>query len=239
VKIASQRLHFSPLPNLRALCGESLRSFRIKTLQIAPPPTSLFSQSSALPGAQPLRGLCAPISVPSVLRFFLQLLCCQQVAASCPSLCPLFRTRVLCFQSFPASFSKTPGVGGIPVQPNCGRPPSSQSGTAISGCPPLPSPCQLQCPNACGSKARRAAEEFSPARQCWVANQHTNFPSPSGAAKNSSSGTAISACPLQGGCPPTISQQSSTTTKWRTDDFKTCSPTQTIFGVPSPRSPNL
>jgi hypothetical protein len=47
------------------------------------------------------------------------------------------------------------------------------------------------------------------------------------------SGTAIS------GCPPTISQQSSTSTKWRTDDSKTRSPIQPTFGVPPLASPNL
>jgi len=40
-----------------------------------------------------------------------QIPCSQQLAASCTSLCALFRAPFLCFQSFAASFSKTPGVG--------------------------------------------------------------------------------------------------------------------------------
>src|SRR5229473_365220 len=38
----------------------------------------------------------------------------QELAASLSSLCTLFRTRFLCFQSLAASFSKTPGWGGVP-----------------------------------------------------------------------------------------------------------------------------
>ncbi len=201
MKIASQRLHSSPPPNLcalRALCGESLRPFRITNLQIPLPATPFLSHPCKTPGVSP--------SVGSVLRTPRSLCCafsCNYfIVSSLRTLarsCALFTPSHPLFSIICRLFSKNAGVGGISVQPNCGRPPSSQSGTAISGCPPLPSPCQLQCPNACGSKARRAGEEFSPARQCWVANQHTNFPSPSGAAKNSSSGTAISACPLQAG----------------------------------------
>jgi hypothetical protein len=41
-----------------------------------------------------------------------QISCSQQLAASYTSLCALFRTPILCFQSFAASFPKTPGVGG-------------------------------------------------------------------------------------------------------------------------------
>src|SRR5258708_18422838 len=37
----------------------------------------------------------------------------QELAASLASLCTLFRTRFLCFQSLAASFSKTPGVGTL------------------------------------------------------------------------------------------------------------------------------
>ncbi len=37
----------------------------------------------------------------------------QELAASLSSLCTLFRTRFLCFQSFAASFPKTPGVGTL------------------------------------------------------------------------------------------------------------------------------
>jgi hypothetical protein len=170
------------------------------------------------PGVSP-SVISAPNSALSVLRFFLQLFC-QQLTDSCTLLRSFYALSPFVFNHLQTLFPKHSGWGVPPFNPIAGRPPSSQSGTAISGCPPLPSPCQLQCPNACGSKARRAGEEFSPARQCWVANQHINFPSPSGAAKNSSSGTAIS------GCPPTISQQSSTTTKWWTDDSKTCSPIQ-------------
>jgi len=41
-----------------------------------------------------------------------QIPCSQQLAASYTSLCALFRAPILCFQSFAASFPKTPGVGG-------------------------------------------------------------------------------------------------------------------------------
>jgi len=37
------------------------------------------------------------------------------VYKSLPPLCPLFRALALCFQWFAASFWKTPGVGGMPV----------------------------------------------------------------------------------------------------------------------------
>ena len=40
-----------------------------------------------------------------------QLFCLHRLAASFPSLCALFCTGFLCFQSFAASFSKAPGVG--------------------------------------------------------------------------------------------------------------------------------
>jgi hypothetical protein len=41
-----------------------------------------------------------------------QIPCSQQFAASFTSLCALFRTPFLCFQSFAASFAKKPGWGG-------------------------------------------------------------------------------------------------------------------------------
>src|SRR5216684_6637571 len=47
----------------------------------------------------------------SLLR---QTLTFQNLAASFASLCVLLSTLVLCFQSFAASFPKTPGVGGGP-----------------------------------------------------------------------------------------------------------------------------
>jgi len=51
-----------------------------------------------------------------------QIPCSQQLAASYSSLCALFRAPFLCFQSFAASFSKTPGVGGtLPFVPTFGR----------------------------------------------------------------------------------------------------------------------
>jgi hypothetical protein len=179
VKIFPQRLPAFPPLNLcalRALCCEFLRPFRIITLRIAFPVTPLFSQPSALPGGVTLSGLRGPNSVLSVLHFFFQLFCCQWIAASCTSLGPLFRPPALCFQSFPASFPKTPGVGWasrMPLRDTRGGGYPLQSGTAISG------------------------------------------------------------------CPPTISQQFSTSTKWRTDDSKTRSPIQPTFGVPPLASPNL
>jgi hypothetical protein len=68
-------------------------------------------------GVYPLRSLCPP-SVRSVVRFFppssaqpRQLFCLRRLGASLSSLCALFRTRFLCFQSLAASFPETPGVG--------------------------------------------------------------------------------------------------------------------------------
>jgi len=46
-----------------------------------------------------------------------QLFCLHRLAASLPSLCALFCIRFLCFQSFAASFCKTPGVGVPPQIP--------------------------------------------------------------------------------------------------------------------------
>src|SRR6266852_497742 len=42
----------------------------------------------------------------------------QELAASLSSLCALFCARSLCFQSFAASFCKTPGVGGLRFHPH-------------------------------------------------------------------------------------------------------------------------
>jgi len=68
-------------------------------------------------GVYPLRSLC-PRSVRSVLRFFppscaqaRQLFCLHRLGVSLSSLCALFCTRFLCFQSLAASFPETPGVG--------------------------------------------------------------------------------------------------------------------------------
>ena len=68
--------------------------------------------------AIPLRDLCAPASVISVLRFSpssgaqaSQLFCLHRTGASLSSLCALFRTRFLYFQQLAASFQKTPGWG--------------------------------------------------------------------------------------------------------------------------------
>src|ERR1700730_5033257 len=55
------------------------------------------------------RRLC--VSVP-----LWQIPCSQQFAASLASLCALLRTPVVCFQSFAASFTKTPGGGGRPLK---------------------------------------------------------------------------------------------------------------------------
>jgi hypothetical protein len=163
VKIASQRLPaFPPLKPcaLRALCCEFLRPFRIITLRIAFPVTPLFSQPSALPGGVTLCGLRGPNSVLSVLCFFFQLFCCQSIAASCLSLCPLFRPPALCFQSFPASFPKIPRVGGTPSKwdshfslPAAGgavlrrspnNPPSQPNGGPMTPTPALPSNPSLE-----------------------------------------------------------------------------------------------
>jgi hypothetical protein len=68
--------------------------------------------------AIPLRDLCAPASVISVLRFSpssgaqaSQLFCLHRTRASLSSLCALSSTRFLCFQHLAASFQKTPGWG--------------------------------------------------------------------------------------------------------------------------------
>jgi len=152
VKIAPERLPAFPPLNpcaLRALCCEFLRPFRIITLRIAFPVTPLFSQPSALPGGVTLCGLRGPDSLLSVLHFFFQLFCCQSIAASCTSLCPLFRPPALCFQSFPASFPKMPGWGISPSKwdshfwlssddlPN--NPPPQPNGGPMTPQPALPS----------------------------------------------------------------------------------------------------
>ena len=54
-----------------------------------------------------------------------QIPCSQQLAASLSSLCALFHTRSLCFQSFAASFDKTPGWGCL--EPRTGRPFDAQN----------------------------------------------------------------------------------------------------------------
>jgi hypothetical protein len=68
-------------------------------------------------GVYPLRSPCLRC-VRSVVRFFppssaqaRQLFCLHRLGASLSSLCALFRTRFLCFQSLAASFPETPGVG--------------------------------------------------------------------------------------------------------------------------------
>jgi len=65
------------------------------------------------------RGVTLRHSYSRVLRLSVsvslwQIPCSQQLAASCTSRCALFRAPSLSFQSFAASFSKTPGVGGVP-----------------------------------------------------------------------------------------------------------------------------
>ena len=92
-----------------------------------PPPTthSLFasiicttwrqylSRSQQLPHTSRLHGrVRLQFQILSVLSMSLwQIPCSQQFAASCASLCALFRAPFLCFQSFGASFHKTPGWG--------------------------------------------------------------------------------------------------------------------------------
>src|SRR5229473_729411 len=85
-----------------------------------PSPCVQLPPSSAQPHARltlrhsysRLLRLCVSVSLPAPTRSWWQIPCSQQLAASCTSLCALFRTPFLCFQSFAASFSKTPGVGG-------------------------------------------------------------------------------------------------------------------------------
>jgi len=118
VKIASQRLHFSPLPNpcaLRALCGESLHPFRITHLQIPFLATPFLSHPCKTPGVSPFVG--------SVVRTQCPLRC----AVSCNSfvvrsLQPLtallalfFALSPFVFNHFQPLFPKCRGGGvGIP-----------------------------------------------------------------------------------------------------------------------------
>src|SRR5216684_6259173 len=77
-----------------------------------PSPCVQLPPSSAPPHARlTLRHSYSRFLRLCVSMFLWQIPCSQQLAASCTSLCALFRAPFLCFQSFAASFSKTPGVG--------------------------------------------------------------------------------------------------------------------------------
>src|SRR5260370_41315769 len=92
----------------------SCRPFVFIFLQIPSPAPPLFSHPYKTPGVSPLCDLCAPISVPSVLRFFPPLATSPLFYSACRlffSLFLLLQRRSLCFQSLAASFAKTPGVG--------------------------------------------------------------------------------------------------------------------------------
>ena len=86
-----------PFPRRRSAIRRAFNN--LHTLLIATRGGTLWHSYSRL-----LR-LCASVSP-------WQIPCSQQLAASCISLCALFRAPFLCFQSFAASFAKTPGVGG-------------------------------------------------------------------------------------------------------------------------------
>jgi hypothetical protein len=93
-------------------------SFVFITLRNPFPANPLYSHPYKTPGVPPLPSflsqasrplcLCALRCLPTAGR---QIPSFQELAASFPSLCPLLRTRSLCFQSFAASFRKTPGGG--------------------------------------------------------------------------------------------------------------------------------
>ena len=85
------------------------RSFVFITLQIPLPATPFFSHPYKTPGRHP------PV-FPQDIATSVSRACLANpmFSAACRlfvSLCPLFRTRSLCFQAFAASFAKIPGWG--------------------------------------------------------------------------------------------------------------------------------
>jgi hypothetical protein len=83
------------------------------TLRIAFPITPLYLHPYKTPGGwAPLSGICAPNSVTSVLRFCFQLLCCQQIAASCALLALFSALPPFVFNRLQPLFLKHPGGGG-------------------------------------------------------------------------------------------------------------------------------
>jgi len=86
----------------RAAIPPNINSFR--TLPVATEVYPLRPLCSAL------RALCVALFPPSSAQAR-QLVCLHRLGASLSSLCALFCIRFLCFQSFAASFPKTPGVG--------------------------------------------------------------------------------------------------------------------------------
>jgi hypothetical protein len=103
--LAARSLYRGPSPSSRA--------FVFILLQSPFPATPLCSPSSKSPGA----GGCHSVSVQPRMRQTSpktrQLFCLHRLAASLPSLFTLFCPRFLCFQSVAASFTKTPGGGGL------------------------------------------------------------------------------------------------------------------------------
>jgi hypothetical protein len=91
-------------------------SFAQRRAAIPFTPKSLRTLSIAT-GVYPLRPLCSALSALCVALFppssaqARQPVCLHRPGASLSSLCALFCTRFLCFQSFAASFPETPGVG--------------------------------------------------------------------------------------------------------------------------------
>src|SRR5216683_1273346 len=80
----------------------------LSSLRILPVVTGVYHQS-------------IPDDKPSGLQTC-QPFCLHRLGASLPSLSAFFCTRFLCFQSFAASFTKTPGVGvppSLPLLPRC------------------------------------------------------------------------------------------------------------------------
>ena len=73
---------------------------------------TLSITTGVYPNGSPLHSLHAPVPSPASTRSGWQTPCSQQLAASLVSFCTLFRAPLLCFQSFAASFAKTPGGGG-------------------------------------------------------------------------------------------------------------------------------
>src|SRR6266446_6936488 len=84
--------------------------FIFRHLQIPFPPTPFFPHLYKTLGVCTLSALCAPNSVPLVLRILATVL----LSAACRllfSLCSLFHSPVVYFQSFTASLPKTRGWG--------------------------------------------------------------------------------------------------------------------------------
>jgi hypothetical protein len=103
-----------PLPTLHSLFVSPLFSYSYELL--FPQPLYFDNDPHCPPGvgvqaSQSPSELCASAPLPAPTLSGWQIHCFQAFAASFPSLCALFCTPSLCFQSLAASFRKIPGVG--------------------------------------------------------------------------------------------------------------------------------